>query len=143
MGVNAVRTGSTTAHPLHSISAPTVAMRPAAPERKGAIRMDYHELEKTTVGNLREMAKEYPDVEGTSGMNKEQLIELLAQKLGIEKPHKVVVGIDKSEIKTTIKALKKVRDEALAEKDHKKLKTTRRELHRLRRKLRRAIKITA
>ena len=39
--------------------------------------------------------------------------------------------------------LKKARDEALAEKDREKLKTTRRQIHRLRRKLRRAMKITA
>ncbi len=105
--------------------------------------MNYHELEKTTVDKLREMAKEYPDVEGAIGMSKEQLIDLLADKLGIEKPHKAVVGIDKATIKTGMKELKKVRDSALAEKDRAKLKTTRREMHRLRRQLRKAMKITA
>ena len=104
--------------------------------------MDYHELEKTTVVHLREMAQEYEDVKGTSGMNKQQLIDLLCEKKGIERPHKVVVGIDKAAIKAEIRALKKVRQEALDTKDRKKLHETRHQLHRLRHKLRKAIKIT-
>jgi hypothetical protein len=112
------------------------------PTRKDA-HMDYHELQKTTVGKLREMAKEYPDLEGVTGMSKEQLVDTLAEHMGIEKPHKVVVGIDKSAIKAEIRTLKKVRQEALDGKDRKKLHETRHELHKLRHKLRKAIKITS
>ncbi len=105
--------------------------------------MDYQALQKTKVTQLREMAKQYPDVEGTVALSKEQLIDLLADKMGIEKPHKKVVGIDKGSIKAQIRELKKTRVEAIAAKDRAKMKETRHQLHRLRHKLRRAIKVTA
>ncbi|MBD3235980.1 MAG: hypothetical protein GF330_04705 [Candidatus Eisenbacteria bacterium] len=103
--------------------------------------MDYQELQKQTVVKLREMAKEYPDVEGASGMKKEQLVDMLCDKMGIEKPHAVAVGVDKAEIKKKIAELKKVRDEALQKKDRQTLIATRRKLHQLRRKLRKAVKV--
>ena len=103
--------------------------------------MDYHELEKTTAAKLREMAQEYEDVVGASGMPKEQLVDLLADKLGIEKPHKVVVGIDKAKIKAEIRRLKKLRDKAIADKDRMELKSVRRMLHRQRHKLHKAIAV--
>ena len=105
--------------------------------------MEYHELAKLTVAKLREMAQEYPDVKGVTGLRKEQLVDLLADKMGIEKPHKVVVGIDKKTIKAGIRALKKERDKALEAKDHAELKKVRRKLSRLRRKLHRAMKVTS
>ena len=105
--------------------------------------MDYHELEKTTVPKLREMAKEYDDLEGVTAMSKEKLVNTLADKMGIEKPHKVVVGIDKGAIKTQIRELKKVRQQALDDKDKAKLHDARKQLHRLRHQLHKAIKITS
>ena len=104
--------------------------------------MDYHELHKQAVGELREMAGEHEDLKGVTGMSKEKLIEVLCGKMGIEMPHKVVLGIDKSTIKAKIRELKKTRDEAIAAKDRERLKRTRREIHRLRHNLRRAMKIT-
>ncbi len=103
--------------------------------------MDYHDLHKLTVVKLREMAKEYDDLEGVTGMTKDTLCDVLADKMGIEKPHKVVVGIDKASIKREIRALKKVREEALAARDRQKLHDTRRQLHRLRHKLHKASKL--
>ena len=105
--------------------------------------MNYHELEKTTVGKLREMAAEHPDLEGVTAMSKEKLVDALAVKLGIEIPHKVVVGIDKSAVKTQIRELKKVRDEAIAAKDSEKLRRTRHKIHKLRHQLRRSITVTS
>ena len=106
--------------------------------------MDFHELQKKKVTDLREMAKEYPDLPmAATGLNKEQLVDFLCDKLGIEKPHKVAVGVNKASIKGEIKTLKKKRDEALAGHDHAALKETRRKMHRLRRKLHRATKIAA
>ena len=67
---------------------------------------------------------------------------LLAQKLGIEVPHKVVTGINKGQIKKQIRELKAVRDKALKDKDRAELKRVRRKLHRLRRRLRKAIHLT-
>jgi hypothetical protein len=103
--------------------------------------MNYHDLEKTKVTDLREMAKEYSDLKGVSGMKKQTLVDTLAEKLGIEQPHKVVTGIDKSAIKAEIRGLKKVRDAAIEAKDREKLHDTRRQLHRLRRNLRKATRI--
>ena len=100
--------------------------------------MDYHEISKLTVGKLREMAGEYEDLEGVSGMSKEKLIEVLCGKLSIEIPHVEVSGVDKAGIKAQIRELKKVRDEALEAKDHAKLKQTRRKIHRLKHTLRKA-----
>ncbi len=103
--------------------------------------MQYHELEKLTVAKLRELAHEFPDITGASGLHKEQLIDLLCQKMGIEKPHRVAVGVDKAAIKTQIRALKKERDEVIARKDRVKLAEIRRRMHLLRRDLHKAAKI--
>jgi len=104
--------------------------------------MDYHELAKNTVSRLREMAKEQlPDLKGVSGMKKEKLVDLLADKLGIEKPHKVVEGIDKAAIKARIREAKAARAAAIQARDAAKMKETREALHGLRRQLRRAIRV--
>ena len=105
--------------------------------------MNYHDLHKTTIAKLREMAKAYPDVEGTSGMHKDQLIDLLCQRMGIEKPHKVTIGIDKTANKKEIRALKKARDEAIAARDRARLHDARRKIHKLRHALHRAKRIAS
>jgi len=104
--------------------------------------MDYHELQKMTVKELRERAKEFPEVTGTSAMHKEQLVDLLCEKLGLQKPHRIVLAANKTEIKSRIHALKKERDEAIAGRDRKKLAAIRHRLHRLRRELHKAAKVT-
>jgi hypothetical protein len=101
-------------------------------------KLTYHTLEKLTVGRLRELAQGYDDLEGVIAMSKEQLVDVLARKKGIEIPHKVVVGIDKAAIKTQIRELKKTRDAALSAKDTEQVRRTRRKMHRLRHQLRRA-----
>ena len=105
--------------------------------------MDYHELQKQTAVKLREMAHQYEDVKGASGMHKDELIDLLCQRMGITKPHVAIVGIDKAGIKVQIRKYRKLRDEALKERDLAKLEKARTKIHRLRRQLRRHIKITA
>jgi hypothetical protein len=105
--------------------------------------MDYHELQKMTAAKLKEKAHEFPELTGVSTMHKEQLIELLCQKLGIQKPHKVAVGAEKSQIKAQIHALKRDRDAAIEAKDAKKLREVRVQLHRLRRRLHHASKVTS
>jgi len=100
--------------------------------------LSYHDLEKMTVGKLREIAQEYEDLVGVTGMSKEQLVETLARKKNIEIPHKVATGIDKGSIKSEIRGLKKERDAALEAHDATALQRSRRKLHRLRRQLRRA-----
>jgi len=46
--------------------------------------MDYNELQQMTVIKLREEVKKFPDVKGVTGMKKDELIQLLVDKLGIE-----------------------------------------------------------
>jgi hypothetical protein len=103
--------------------------------------MDWHELEKMKVTDLREMAKEKLELEGTSGLHKDELVEKLAGALGIARPHKVAQGTGKTEIKQKIRALKLKRSEALLSHDHDTLHTTRHEIHKLKRKLRKMARL--
>ncbi len=101
--------------------------------------MDWSELQKMRVADLRDMMKEQlPDVTGVTAMKKEQLVEQLAHKLGIERPHKRVVGVDKTTIRAKIKDLKVKRQAALEAHDSVELKKHRRAIHALKRRLRRA-----
>lgn len=101
----------------------------------------YEELKHKTVAELREIAKgiEHEAVEGASQMNKDHVLKALCTALGIEMhAHHVVVGIDKTAIKTRIQALKKKRDEILASKDRAELGVVLRKIHSLKRQIRRA-----
>jgi hypothetical protein len=97
--------------------------------------MELKELEKKTVGDLREMAKQYEEVESTIAMKKEELVEFLRMKLGIEKHH-VPKGIGRHDLKAKIKDLKKRRDAALAAHDLKELKRARTLIRRTKHRLR-------
>lgn len=101
----------------------------------------FEELKHTSVARLREIAEgiEHDAVEGHTQMNKDHLLQALCTALGIEMhAHHEVVGIDKATIKGKIKELKKQRDTALETKDHAQLRTIRRRVHHLKRKLHKA-----
>ena len=106
--------------------------------------MDYHDLQKTRVNDLREMMKEHsPDVVGVVGLKKEDLVDALAEKLGIEKPHKLVAtGLGKRKIKAEIRELKVKRQAALEAHDGAELKKQRRAIHRRKRRLRRLMQMS-
>jgi hypothetical protein len=106
--------------------------------------MDFHELQKTRVADLRDMMKEHlPEVQGVIGLKKEELVDALADKLGIEKPHKhVAAGLGKRAIKAEIRDLKIKRQAALEAKDSDELKKYRRQIHRQKRKLRRMMQLS-
>jgi hypothetical protein len=105
--------------------------------------MDWHELNKKRVADLRDMVKETtPNLQGVMSMKKDQLVELMAERLGIEKPTKKVHGIDKGQIKAQIRELKVKRQAALEAQDSGELKKQRRAIHRLKRKLRRAMDLS-
>ena len=106
--------------------------------------MDYHELQKTRVADLRDMMKEHlPDVTGLTGLKKDELVEQLAVKLGIEKPHKhVAAGLGKRAIKAEIREFKLKRQAALEAKDYEELKKYRRLIHRRKRRLRRMMDLS-
>jgi hypothetical protein len=72
-------------------------------------------------------------------MHKTRLLQAICQQLNIEMhEHHDVIGIDKTAIKNRIRALKGERDAALASHDHVELKRVRRQIHRLKRRIRRA-----
>ncbi len=101
----------------------------------------YEELRKKTVAQLREMAKagEHEALRGYSTMHKAELLRALCQVFGIEEHvHHEVVGVDKSQIKATIRELKKQRDAALEAHDSAQLKHVRKRIRRLKRQIRKA-----
>ena len=102
----------------------------------------YHELKEMTVAQMREIAKdiEHEAVKGATQMNKDHLLKALCTALGIEMhEHHEVVGIDKSAIKTKIRALRKKRDEILASQDRSQLRGVLRQIHAFKRTIRRAM----
>jgi len=98
--------------------------------------MEYRELSKLTVVKLRELAHQYEDIKGAIGMHKEDLIDILCEKMSIDKPrHVVKKGVGRRKVKAEIRQLKKARDEAIANKDRKALQRVRRKLHGKKRRL--------
>lgn len=101
----------------------------------------YEELKEKTVAELREIAAgiEHEAVQGYTQLHKDQLLPALCKALGIEAhAHHQVVGLDKTAVKTKIHALQKKRDEILASKDRAQLKSVLRQIHALKRQIRRA-----
>jgi len=98
----------------------------------------YEELKTKTVAELREIAAGIEDeaVHGYTQLNKEHLLAALCKALHLEMhEHRKVVGLNKSDVKSQIKGLKEKRDQALAAHDHTGLKSLRRQIHGLKRKL--------
>jgi len=101
----------------------------------------YEELHKKTVAELRKIAKEneHEVLKGYSTMHKDTLLLTICTALEIDThEHHEVVGIDKGKIKLKIRKLKVERNVALDAHDHKKLKEIRREIRRMKRKIRKA-----
>jgi hypothetical protein len=111
--------------------------------------MERADLEKLTVIKLREYALEkHPDLQGVSGMKKEDLVEaIIAEevRLGLrpKEPARAVPAAPKvGDLKATIRALRADRDKALADKDAKALKAVRTKLKRLKRQIRKLKKVS-
>jgi hypothetical protein len=95
-------------------------------------------LDKMTVKELREMAKDIPNISGVHGMKKDELVVEIKKAKGIkDKPIKKA-DASIAELKQKIKALKAQRREALEAKDKKKATIFRRQISRLKKKTRRA-----
>jgi hypothetical protein len=103
-----------------------------------------HHLEKMTVHELREIAKEIPDVTGVTGMKKEHLLEIIKKHRGIEddKPvkHKAVakVAMTVQELKHRIIKFKADRKAAVEKRDKKRATILRRRINRLKKRIRKA-----
>lgn len=105
--------------------------------------MDYtfKELKEKTVAQLKEIAKgiEHEAVKGYTQLNKEHLLSAICTALGIDMHvHHEIKGLDKSKVKRKIRKLKSERDQVLPTRDKKKLKSIRRQVKRLKNKMRRA-----
>jgi protein-arginine kinase activator protein McsA len=101
----------------------------------------YTDLKKKTAAQLKEIAAgiEHEAVQGYTQQNKDHLIKAICTALHIDMhAHHEVVGLNKAELKSKIKELKKTRDAALEKNDHKKLITVRKEIKSLKNQLRRA-----
>lgn len=101
----------------------------------------FEELKKKNVAQLRELAAgiEHEAVQGYTQLNKEHLLAAICKALNVDMHvHHEVVGLDKSKIKSEIKAFKKKRDEAIAAKNRDELKHVRRKIRELKKTLRKA-----
>jgi hypothetical protein len=101
----------------------------------------FEELKHKTVAEMREIAatSKHEALQGYTQLNKEHLLVALCKAFHIDMfVHHHVEGIDKAAIKVQIRELKKYRDMALAQHDHKQLKSMRRKIHRLKRGLHKA-----
>ncbi len=95
-------------------------------------------LEKMTVKDLREMAKDLPGIVGVSGMKKEELLVAIKEAKGIKDEPVRKADASVAEIKKKIKAFKAQRQAALEAKDSKMATIYKRRISRLKKKSRRA-----
>ncbi len=102
------------------------------------------ELEEMTVIKLRELAlAQYPTIQGVSGMKKEALVEaIIAEEIGQglrpkEEKAQVRAAAGMAALKAQIRGLKADRGKALVAKDRQGLRTTRAQIKRIKRKMRR------
>ena len=101
----------------------------------------YEELKHKKVDDLRDIAKdiEHEAVQGYTQLTKAKLLEAICTALGLDThEHHEVVGIDKKSIKANIRALKVKRDEILSSSGRDGLKEVLRDIHRLKRRIRKA-----
>ena len=100
----------------------------------------YEEMKSKTVAQLREIAKDvqHEAVKGYTQMNKDHLLVALCKAFGLDMHvHHHAVGEEKAKAKARIRLLKKRRDEILATTERAMLPGVLREIHRLKRALRR------
>ena len=107
--------------------------------------MELRDLQKMTVVKLREEALNMGSIMGVHSMKKQELIEAMAPKFGIDlqAPSKAVrakFAGDKSTMKREIQKLKSQRDVALGEHDLEAVAVARKDIKKYKRVLRRMAK---
>ena len=95
-------------------------------------------LEKMTVKDLREMAKDMPGIEGVHGMKKEELLVAIKEIKGIKDEPVKKTDASIGQIKKQIKSIKAQRQGALEAKDSKMTTIYKRRISRLKKKSRKA-----
>ena len=111
--------------------------KPAEAEKKPSTAKE-KPLEKMTVKELREMAKDIPGITGVHAMKKDELIVEIKKAKGIKDEPIKKADASIADLKQKIKALKAQRREALEAKDKKKATIFKRRISRLKKKTRRA-----
>jgi hypothetical protein len=101
----------------------------------------FESLSSLTVAQLREIAADidHEELQGYTTMHKEKLVPALCHALGVP-DHVVheVVGIRKGRVKRQIRALKEERDKAIEAHDSAETKRIRKQIRKLKRKIRKA-----
>ena len=95
-------------------------------------------LEKMTVKDLREMAKDMPGIEGVHGMKKEELLVAIKEVKGIKDEPVKKSDASIGGIKKQIKSIKAQRQGAVEAKDSKMATIYKRRISRLKKKSRKA-----
>ncbi len=95
-------------------------------------------LEKMTVIDLREMAKEMPEITGVHGMNKSELIAAIKDAKGIKDEVVKMASSSNRDLKQKIRGLKAKREAALEAQDKKLATIYKRQISRLKKKTRKA-----
>jgi hypothetical protein len=102
-------------------------------------------LDKMTVTELREVAKEIPGITGVHGMKKPELLVAIKEAKGIVDeprkkagPHTPKVKVPKAALKAMIRETKVKRRQALEEKDKIMAERFRRQISKLKKKTRKA-----
>jgi hypothetical protein len=95
-------------------------------------------LEKMTVKDLRELAKDMPGIVGVHAMKKEELIVAIKEVKGIKDEPVKKADASIGEVKQKIKAIKAQRQAALEAKDSKMATIYKRRISRLKKKSRKA-----
>lgn len=95
-------------------------------------------LYKMTAKELREVAKEIPEITGVHGMNKVELLNAIKKARGIAEDKTKRSSGSVREIKSKIKSLKQERKKALEREDTKMAAVYRKRIIRLKKKTRRA-----
>jgi len=102
--------------------------------------MDLQTLERMTVLKLRDEALKVPDASGVRGMNKDELIRLLARAHGIDLSQSRRGGGEKTALKKQIAGLKTQIAEAIGTKRASDVKRLRRHVKHLKAETRRLAK---
>ena len=97
-------------------------------------------LEKMTVKELREVAKDIPGVQGVTAMKKDELVQILKSHYGIQdeapaktRTKKPKLSMTVTELKAKIAVLREEKEVARAEKDRNKINILRRRINRFKR----------
>ena len=127
----------TTAEAAQAEEKPEETEEKAAKTEKKPSTAKEKPLEKMTVKELRELAKDIPGITGVHAMKKDELIVEIKKAKGIKDEPIKKADASIADLKQKIKALKAQRRDALEAKDKKKATIFKRRISRLKKKTRR------